>query len=84
MSTRIVGVNRFVAAAGATMITAISAWAFVTSTASPDRDPFHFASVMRANADVQVRIAQAQSATVSACQKAPKFQEHPPLVCLRG
>jgi len=48
MSTRSVGVSRFVAAAGATVITAVSAWAFVSSTASIDRDPFQFASIMAA------------------------------------
>jgi hypothetical protein len=41
------------AAAFATMITAASAWAFVSSSASVERDPFHFAEVMAANARVQ-------------------------------
>jgi hypothetical protein len=36
------------------MITAVSAWAFVNSTASSERDPFQFASVMAANARVRV------------------------------
>jgi len=84
MSTRIVGLNRFVAAAGATVITAVSAWAFVNSTASVDRDPFHFAAVMAANAQAQVRIVQAQSRTVSTCAKRPRAQDHLPPVCLRG
>lgn len=82
MSTRILGLSRFVAAAGATVITAVSAWAFVNSTASIERDPFHFAAVMAANA--QVRIARVQSRTVSTCPKTPKAQDHLPLVCLRG
>jgi len=81
MSTRTLGLNRFVAAAGATVITAVSAWAFVDSTAI-ERDPFHFAAIMAANA--QVRIAQAQSRTVSTCPKTPKAQDHLPPVCLRG
>ena len=41
------------AAAVATVITAISAWAFVSSSASIDRDPFHFGEVMAANARTQ-------------------------------
>jgi hypothetical protein len=36
------------------MITAVCAWAFVNSTASGERDPFQFASVMDANAKVHV------------------------------
>jgi hypothetical protein len=83
MSTRIVVLSRFVAAAGATVITAVSAWAFVNSTAT-ERDPFHFAAVMAANAQAQVRIAQAQSRTVSTCGKRPRAQDHLPPVCLRG
>jgi len=38
------------------MITALSAWAFVNSTASSERDPFQFASIMAANA--KARLAQ--------------------------
>ena len=53
MSTRSVGVSRFVAAASATVITAVSAWAFVSSTASIDRDPFQFASAMDPSAHLQ-------------------------------
>jgi hypothetical protein len=65
MSTRTVGTNQFVAAASAALITALSAWAFVSSRASIERDPFHFASIMAAN--TQVRIAQGQSRTASVC-----------------
>jgi len=36
------------------MITAVSAWAFVYSTASSDRDPFQFASIMAINAKARV------------------------------
>lgn len=50
MSTLTVHVG---AAALATVITALGAWAFVSSTASADRDPFHFAEVMAANARAQ-------------------------------
>ncbi|HEX4387523.1 MAG TPA: hypothetical protein VH109_02750 [Steroidobacteraceae bacterium] len=38
------------AAASAIVISTIAAWAFVSSSASIDRDPFHFAEVMAANA----------------------------------
>ena len=41
------------AAACAAVITAVSAWAFVTSSASMDKDPFHFGEVMAANARLQ-------------------------------
>jgi len=40
---------KFTAAALATVITAIGAWAFVSSSGTY-RDPFHFAQVMAANA----------------------------------
>ena len=53
MGTRPVRLNRFSALACATVIVAVSAWAFVNSTASSERDPFQFASVMKANARVQ-------------------------------
>jgi len=49
--------SRFViqvsAAAVSTVITALGAWAFVSSSASADRDPFHFGEVMAANARAQ-------------------------------
>ena len=54
MNTRIVGPSRFVAAAGAVVITAVSAWAFVSSSASIERDPFQFASIMAINAKAHV------------------------------
>jgi hypothetical protein len=56
MNTPTVRLSRFSAAACATVITAISAWAFVSSTASLERDPFQFASIRAANAEA--RIAQ--------------------------
>jgi len=49
MSTLTVQVT---AAAFATVITALGAWAFVSSSASLGQDPFHFAEVMAANARV--------------------------------
>ena len=57
MNTRTGGLARFTAAACATVITTVGAWAFVSSTASIERDPFRFASIMAENA--RVRVAQA-------------------------
>jgi len=56
MNTLTVRLSRFSAPACATMLTAVSAWAFVNSTASSERDPFQFASVMAANAKVRVAV----------------------------
>ena len=58
MNTSIVGFIRFTADACARLIAAAHAWAFENSSASPERDPFHFAPVMAAN--TQVRTAQMQ------------------------
>ena len=82
MSTRVVGLSRYVAAASATVITAVSAWAFVSSSASVERDPFQFASIMTANA--QVRIAQLHGRTASTCPHNPEIRDHLAPVCLRG
>lgn len=82
MNTRVVDLNRIVAAASATVITAVGAWAFVSSSASIERDPFHFASVMAANA--RVRMAQLQIGTASACRNNPEVGDHRALRCLRG
>jgi hypothetical protein len=56
MNTRTIRLRRCSAPACAAMITAVSAWAFVNSTASGERDPFQFASIMAAHA--HLRIAQ--------------------------
>jgi predicted dienelactone hydrolase len=53
MNTRTVGLNRIAAAACAIAITAVSGLAFLSSTASSERDPFHFAAVMAANGKVR-------------------------------
>lgn len=82
MNTRVVDLRRIVAAASATVITAVGAWAFVSSSASIERDPFHFASVMAANA--KVRMAQLQTGTASACRNNPEIGDHRALGCLRG
>ena len=82
MSTLSFGVSRFVVAASATAITAVSAWAFVTSTASIDRDPFQFASVMATNA--KVRIAQVYSHSASTCPHNPEVRDPRAPVCLGG
>jgi hypothetical protein len=81
MTTRTVGPNRFVAAVSAAVITAVSTWAFVSSSASIERDPFHFASIMSANA--KVRIAQLNSRTAT-CPNNPEARDHRALMCLRG
>jgi hypothetical protein len=49
------------AAACAMVITAVSAWTLVNATASSERDPFHFASIMTENA----RVRAAESVTLS-------------------
>jgi hypothetical protein len=63
MSTVTTALSRFAVAACASAITAVSGWAFLDSTASIERDPFHFASTMAANA--KVHSAPAQSRTAS-------------------
>jgi hypothetical protein len=82
MNTRFVGLSRFVAAAGAAVITAVSTSAFVSSSASIERDPFHFASVMAANA--KVHVAQVQIRTVSTCPNNPEARDPLVSVCLGG
>lgn len=80
MNTRFVSLSRFLAAASATAITTVSAWAFVSSSASIERDPFQFASVMAANA--KVRVAQVQSRTASTCPHNPEARDPLAPVCL--
>ena len=53
--------SRFTIAACASMITAVSAWAFVSSSASVGRDPFQFAAVMAANAQARTLVIQARN-----------------------
>jgi hypothetical protein len=84
MNTR-VGLNQFFAAAGATVITAAGAWAFVSGSASIDRDPFQFAATMAANAKAhaaQVRVAQVQSRTTSTCPNNPEVRDPLAPTCL--
>ena len=82
MNTRIFNMRRCVAAASATLITAVGAWAFVSSTASIERDPFQFASVMAANA--KVRIAQLHNRTASTCPNKSEARDHRDPECVRG
>jgi hypothetical protein len=82
MNTRIVGPSRIVAAGTATVITAVSAWAFVSSSTSIGRDPFEFASIMAANA--KVHVAQVQSRTASTCPNNPEARDPLALACLGG
>jgi len=84
MNTLPIGLSRLTAAICATVITAVSAWAFVSSSASIDRDPFRFASVMAANA--KVRIAQ-QSAPAVVCRntsETPDYRLSTPAACRNG
>jgi hypothetical protein len=87
MNTRTVGLSRFTAAACATLIAAGSAWAFVSSTASAERDPFHFAAVMAANAQVHTARLQVRN-TAPTCWNeslpSPRLALSPIPVCLRG
>jgi predicted dienelactone hydrolase len=64
MTTPTVSLNRIAAAACAIAITAVSGLAFLNSTASSERDPFHFAAVMAAN-------AKARSASLVAFHNVP-------------
>ena len=80
MSTRTAATSQFVAAASAALLTAGSAWAFVSSSASIERDPFHFASIMAANA--HVRMAQVQSRTASICSNNPEDRDPRATLCL--
>jgi hypothetical protein len=80
MNTRIVSVSRLLAAATATAITTVSTWAFVSSSASVERDPFQFASIMAANA--KLRVAQVQSRTASTCPNNPEARDPLAPVCL--
>jgi hypothetical protein len=63
MNTSTVSFSRFTAAACAIVITAVSAWAFVSSSTSLGRDPFQFAAVMAANAKARTVQIQARNAT---------------------
>ena len=82
MNTRVVGPSRAFAAVSAAVITAVSAWAFVSSSASIERDPFHFASIMAANASV--RVAQVSGHTAATCPNNPEARDPRAPVCLRG
>ena len=82
MKTGFVGLGRFAAAASATVITAVSALAFVSSSASIERDLDQFASIMIANAKVQV--VQLQSRSVSTCPNNPEARDPLVSVCLGG
>jgi hypothetical protein len=54
MTSRTLGLQGLTAAACATLITAVSAWAIWNSTAASERDPFQFAAIMSANARVLI------------------------------
>jgi len=82
MNTRVVGPNRLVTAASAAVITAVSAWAFVSSSASIERDPFHFASIMATNSRAQ--LAQSYSGTAPTCRNNPDTWVSRDPECRRG
>jgi hypothetical protein len=82
MTTRSVDLSCFIAAASAMVITAVSAAAFVSSSASIERDPFRFASIVTASVEVQV--VQSHGRTPSACPNNPEASDHRAPVCLRG
>jgi len=87
MNTLTVGLNRIAAAACAIAITAVSGLAFLNSTSSPERDPFHFAAAMAANAKVQSASLVAFN-KVPACWNETVTSARPPSspahVCLRS
>ena len=70
MNTPTLGLSRIAAATCAAVIAAVSALAFVNSTASTERDPFHFAAVMAAN-------AQARSGSLLTSNTAPACWNEP-------
>jgi hypothetical protein len=83
MNTVTAGLSRVAIAACASAITAVSTWAFLDGTASMERDPFHFASTMAANA--KVRVAQTPSRTASTCPNKSSIPGRLPApVCLKG
>ena len=79
MNTRVIGLSRFMAVTSAAVITAVGAWACVSSTASIERDPFHFASIKAANATVSMALLPNRNA--SACPNVPEPWDP---VCVRG
>jgi hypothetical protein len=70
MNTPTLGLTRIAAATCAALITSVSALAFVNSTTSSERDPFHFAAVMAAN-------AQARSGSLLTSNTAPACWNEP-------
>ena len=63
MNAQITSFKNITIGACAAIITAVSSWAFVTSSASVGRDPFQFAAVMAANAQARSAQYQAQNLT---------------------
>jgi hypothetical protein len=62
------------------MITAVSAWAFVNSTASSEHETFQFASVMAANA--RVRVAQPAASLRDHQPEEVRVYTHPDLLAM--
>jgi len=84
MNTLPIGLSRLTAAICATVITAVSAWAFVSSSASIDRDPFRFASVMAANAKVRIAQQSVPSAVCRNTSETPDYRLSTPPGCRNG
>jgi hypothetical protein len=80
MITPTANFSRLAAAACATVITAVSAWVFANSSAPTERDPFHFAAVMAANAEIRAaQVAQEQSrSNARACWNQSLSDGRPP------
>jgi hypothetical protein len=79
MNTLSLSPHRFVAALSVSVVVAVSAWVFVSSIASNERDPFHFASIKAANA--KLSMALLPNRTASACPNVPEPWDP---VCVRG
>ena len=82
-----VDLSRVTAAVGAAVLSAVSVWAFVSSTASSERDPFQFAAVMASNARVHTTQVQAHNPTPVRCnesQSTSRPAAKPVKVCQPG
>lgn len=87
MNARTLQLRRFSAAVCAAVITAVSAWMFVSATASVERDPFQLARTMAANG--KVRVAQSVESQRDHRPKQVRAYELPDLLvpppaCLKG
>lgn len=84
MKNLTVDLSRITAAVGAAVISAVSVWAFVSSTATSERDPFHFAAVMASNARAHATQVQAHNKPPSTSPSASRQATNPIKVCQSG